>query len=188
MRDVCEQHMLIMIVCNWQNVKNVVMLSMDTNSQKLYLSLTDTKSVGNNTIEWLPWRRQSRTIGILLLFILVLVLVLVLVLLLITLLLLLLVVVVVVVLQYYIQHRPIPVFHQAASIWCIIAPWTVVDVFIIASGMLSRQRNISQLRLLRSATSHPVYSTVQVSGQVNLSSIITCTEREDTAHTVQRTV
>ena len=65
--------MLLMIVCNWQNAKNVVMLSMDTNSQKLYLSLTDTKSVGNNTIEWLPWRRQSRTIGILLLLLVVVV-------------------------------------------------------------------------------------------------------------------
>ena len=141
--------MLMMIVCNWQNAKNVVMLSMDTNSQKLYLSLTDTKSVGNNTIEWLPWRRQSRTIGILLLLVVVVVVVL----------LFILVVVVVVV-----------------EVVVVIAPWTVVDVFIIASGMLSRQKNISQLRLLRPATSHPVYSTVQVSGQVNLPGIITCTE------------
>ena len=76
MRDVCVQHMLMMIVCNWQNARNVVMPSMDTNSQKLYiyLSLTDTKSVGNNTIEWLLWRRQSRTIGNLLLLLLLLVL------------------------------------------------------------------------------------------------------------------
>ena len=163
--------MLLMIVCNWQNAKNVVMLSMDTNSQKLYLSLTDTKSVGNNTIEWLPWRRQSRTIGILLVVVVVVVVVLLFILVVVV-----VIVEVVVVLQYYIQHRLIPVFRQAASIWCIIAPWTVVDVFIIASGMLSRQKNISQLRLLRPATSHPVYSTVQVSGQVNLPGIITCTE------------
>ena len=32
-RDVCLQHMLLMIVCNWLNAKNVVMLEMDTNSQ-----------------------------------------------------------------------------------------------------------------------------------------------------------
>ena len=62
-----------------------------------------------------------------------------------------------------------PVLLQAASIWCILAPAVDdVAVFIGASWVLSRQLNMAQLPYLRSATSHLVYSTVQVSGQVNL--------------------
>ena len=37
MRDVCVQHMLMMIVCNWQNARNAVMPSMDTNSQNIHI-------------------------------------------------------------------------------------------------------------------------------------------------------
>ena len=40
-RDVCLQHMLLMIVCNWLNAKNVVMLVMDTNSQNKVVYIFD---------------------------------------------------------------------------------------------------------------------------------------------------
>ena len=38
-----------------------------------------------------------------------------------------------------------PVVLQAASMWCIIAPWSGVDAFIVASGVLSRQMNMARL-------------------------------------------
>ena len=41
------------------------------------------------------------------------------------------------------QERP--VLLQAASMWCIIALWSSVDAFIVASGVLSRQMNMARL-------------------------------------------
>ena len=75
---------------------------------------------------------------------------------------------------------PVP---QFPSTWYNRAPLLLAALPTIASGFLSTQINVVRRLFSFIVISHPLYSTVHVSGQVYLPGIMICLERLVTSHT-----